>query len=150
MGPPGLVLHWSCSEKLHESWSFLRSNIKLHAWEAPSYYLFVASAAEDAFITFVGKSLVVKVIYAEVLIVSRVKVRSKTLWQEKLGRIIPWSKIYLHSYKDFSTNQEHDVFLECCTMCLRQVSISAPGLVSISVWTALSVWVSWRLQSICF
>ena len=36
---------------------------------------------------FIGKSLAVKVIYAELLIVSRVKVRSKTLWQEKLGRI---------------------------------------------------------------
>ena len=51
-----------------------------------------------------------KVIYAELLIVSRVKVRSKTLWQEKLGRTIPWSKIYLHSYKGFSTNQESDDF----------------------------------------
>ena len=30
-------------------------------------------------------------------------------------------------------------FLECCTVCLRQVSISALRLVSISVWTALSV-----------
>ena len=55
-------------------------------------------------ITFVVKSLAVKVIYAELLIVSRVKARSKTLWLEKLGRIIPWSKIYLHSYKGFSTN----------------------------------------------
>ena len=45
------------------------------------------------FVAFVGKSLGVKVIYAELLIVSRVKVRSKTLWQEKLGRTIPWSKI---------------------------------------------------------
>ena len=41
------------------------------------------------FITFVGKSLEVKVIYAKLLIVSRVKIRSKTLWQAKLGRIIP-------------------------------------------------------------
>ena len=41
---------------------------------------------KDVLITFVGKSLVVKVIYAELLIVSRVKVRSKTLWQEKLGK----------------------------------------------------------------
>ena len=106
------------------------------------YYQSVASAAKDikdVFIAFMGKSLVVKVIYAELLIVSRVKVRPKILWQEKLGRTIPWSKIYLHSYTDFFTNQEHDVFLECCTMCLRQVSISAPGLISISVWTALSV-----------
>ena len=62
------------------------------------------------FITFVGKSLAVKVIYAELLIVSRGKVRSKTLWQEKLGRTITWSKIYLYSYKGFSTKQEHDVF----------------------------------------
>ena len=68
--------------KLHESWGFLRSNIKPHAWEAPSYYQSVASAAKDikdVSITFVGKSLAVKVIYAELLIVSRVKVRSKTL-----------------------------------------------------------------------
>ena len=74
----------------------------------------VASAAKDikdVFITFAGKSLANKVIYAEFLIVSRIKVRSKTLWLEKLGRIIPWSKIYLHSCKGFSTNQEHDVFL---------------------------------------
>ena len=134
--------------KLHESWGFLRSNIKPHAWEALSYYQSVASAAKDikdVFITFVGKFLAVKVIYAELLIVSIVKVRSKILWQEKLGRTIPWSKIYLHSCKGFSTNQEHDVFLECCSTCLRQVSISAPGLVSISVWTVLSVRVSWRL-----
>ena len=47
------------------------------------------------FVTFVGKSLVVKVIYAELLIVSRVRIRSKTLWQDKLGRNIPWSKVYL-------------------------------------------------------
>ena len=139
--------------KLHESWGFLRSNIKPHAWEAPLYYRSVASAAKDikdVFITFVGKSLAMKVIYAELLIVSRVRVRSKTLWQEKFGRTIPWSKIYLHSYKGFSMNQEHNVFLECCTTCLRQVSISAPGLVSISVWTVLSVRVSWRLYSTCF
>ena len=89
---------------LHESWDFLRSNMKPHAWEAPSYYQSVASAAKDIkdmFVAFVGKSLVVKVIYAEFLIVSGVKVRSKTLWQEKLGRTIPWSNIYLHSYKGF-------------------------------------------------
>ena len=61
---------------------------------------------------FVGKSLAVKVIYAELLIVSRVKVRSKTLWQEKLGRTIPWSKIYLHSYRWF--------FYESGTRCLFQ------------------------------
>ena len=79
--------------KLHESWGFLRSNIKPHAWEAPSYYQSVASAAKnikDVFMTFMGKSLAVKVIYAELSVVSRVKVRSKTLWLEKLGRIIPW------------------------------------------------------------
>ena len=44
---------------------------------------------------FVGKSLAVTVIYAEFLIVSRVKVSSKTPWKEKLGRTIPCSKIYL-------------------------------------------------------
>ena len=62
------------------------------------------------FVTFVGKSLAVKLIYAELLIVSRVKIRSKTLWQDKLGRTIPWSKVYLHSYRGFSTNQEHVFF----------------------------------------
>ena len=78
--------------KLHVLWDFLRNNMKPHAWEAPSYYQSVASAAKDikdVFITFVGKSLGVEVINAELLIVSRVKVRSKILWQEKLGRIIP-------------------------------------------------------------
>ena len=108
--------------KLHESWGFLRSNIKPHAWEAPSYYQSVPSAAKnikDVFMTFMGKSLAVKVIYAEVLIVSRVKVRSKTLWQEKLGRSIPWSKIYLHSYKGFSMNQKHDVFFRVLHYVLK-------------------------------
>ena len=62
------------------------------------------------FVTFMGKCLAVKVIYADLLIVNRVRIRSKTLWQGKLGRTIPWSKIYLHSYKGFSTNQEHSVF----------------------------------------
>ena len=100
--------------KLHESWGFLRSNIKPHVWEAPSYYQSVASAAKDikdVFITFIGKSLVVKVIYAELLIVSRVKVRSKTIWQEKRGRTIPWSEIFLHMYKGFFMNQEHNVLI---------------------------------------
>ena len=90
--------------KLHQPWGLLRSNIKPQAWEAPSYYQSVASAAKDikdVFIRFVGKSLAVKVIYAELLIVSRLKVRSKTLWQKKLGRTIPWSNIDLHSYKSF-------------------------------------------------
>ena len=110
--------------KLHEWWGFLRSNIKLHPLEAPSYYEFVASAAKDindVFITFMEKSLVVKVIYAELLIVSRVKIRSKTLWQEKLCRTIPWSKIYLHSYKGFSTNQEHHVFFKVLHYVLKTV-----------------------------
>ena len=101
--------------RLHESWGFLKSHTKSHAWSAPSYYQSVVSAARDikeVFITFVGKSLAVKVIYAELLIVSRVRVRSRTLWQDKLGRTIPWSKIYLHSYRGFSTNQEHDVFFK--------------------------------------
>ena len=62
------------------------------------------------FNTFVGKSLAVKVIYAELLIVSRVRVRSSAIWQDKLVRAIPWSKVYLHSCRGFSTNQEHDVF----------------------------------------
>ena len=108
--------------KLHESWGFLKSNIKQHTWEAPLYYQSVASAAKDikdVFITFVGKSSAVKVIYAELLIVSRVRVRSKILWQEKHGRTIPSSKIYLHSYKGFSTNQEHDVFFRVSHYVLK-------------------------------
>ena len=64
------------------------------------------------FNTFVGKSLAMKVIYTELLIVSRVKVRSKILWQEKLGGTVPWSKIYLLCYKGFSTNPEHNVFFK--------------------------------------
>ena len=121
--------------KLHESWGFFRSNIKPHVWEALSYYQSVASAAKDimdVFITFVGNSLVVKVIYAELLIVSRVKVRSKTLWQEKLGRIISWSKIYLHLYKGFSTNQEHDVFFRLLHYVLKTGEYS-------SSWTRLHI-----------
>ena len=83
---------------VHLAWYFDDQTLgKVHelcgfCWEAPSYYQSVASAAKDikdVLITFVGKSLEVKVIYAELLIVSRVKVRSKILWQEKLGRIIP-------------------------------------------------------------
>ena len=122
-------------EKLRESWGFLRSNIKLHPWEAPLYYQFVHSAAKDindVFITFVRKSLAVKVIYAELFIVCRVKVRSKTLWQEKLGRTIPWSKLYLHSYKGFSTNQEHHVFFRVLHYVLKTVEY-------FSSWTRLHI-----------
>ena len=39
------------------------------------------------FITLVGKSLVAKVIYAGLLIVSRVKVRAKILWQEEYSLV---------------------------------------------------------------
>ena len=77
---------------------------------------------------FAGKSLEVKVIYAELLIVGRVKVRSKTLWQEKLGRTIPWSKIYLHSCKGFSTNPE--------TRCLFRVLKAGEYF---SSWTRLHI-----------
>ena len=96
-------------------------------------------------IMFAGKSLAMKVIYAELLIVSGIRVRSRTLWQDKLGRTISLPKIYLHSYRGFSTNQGHNVFLRCFTTCLRRVSISVPGIISILVWTALSARVSWRL-----
>ena len=95
--------------KLHQSWGFLKSHTKPHAWSAPSYYQSVVSAAKDiknVFITFVGKTLAVRVIYAELLIVSRIRVRSRILWQDKLGRTIPWSKVYVHSYGGFSMNQE--------------------------------------------
>ena len=101
--------------RLHDSWGFLKSHTKPHAWFAPSYYQSVVSAAKDikdVFIMFVGKTLAVRVIYAELLIVSRVRVRSRVLWQDKLGRTIPWMKVYVHSYRGFSTNQEHDVFFK--------------------------------------
>ena len=78
--------------KLHESWGFLKSHSKLRAHSAPSYYQSVVSAAKDikdVFVTFVGQSLAVKVIYAELLTVSRVRVRSRTPWQDMLGRTIP-------------------------------------------------------------
>ena len=108
--------------KLHTSWGFLKSIAKPHAWSPPSYYQSVASVAKDikdVFITFVVKSLAVKVIYAELLIVSRVRVRSRALWQDKLGRTIHWSKVYLHSYGFFSTNQEHDVFFKVLHYVLK-------------------------------
>ena len=134
--------------RIHEQWGFLKSHTKPHAWSAPSYYLTVVSAVKDikdVFVTFVGKSLAVKVIYAELVVVSRVRIRSKALWQDKLGRPIPWSKVYVHSYSGFSMNQEHNVFLEWCTMCLRQESISVPGIVFRFVWIAPSALVSCRL-----
>ena len=65
MGPPCWVLYCRALRKLPKPWDFLRSNIKLHAWEAPLYYQSVASAAKDikdVFVVFVGKSLAVKVI----------------------------------------------------------------------------------------
>ena len=68
---------------------------------------------------FVGKSLAVKVIYAELVIVSRTRIRSKALWQDKLGRDIPWLKIYAYSYRGFSRNQEHDVFFEVVHYVLK-------------------------------
>ena len=108
--------------RLHDQWGFLKSHTKPHAWSAPLYYLTVASAVKDikdVFVTFVGKSLAVKVIYAELLIVSKVRIRSKTLWQDKLGRTIPWSKVYLHSYRGLSTNQEHDVFFKVVHYVLK-------------------------------
>ena len=107
---------------IYELWGFLRSHTKPHALSAPSYYLTVVSAVKDikdVFVTFVGKSLVVKVIYAEIVTVSRVRIRSKALWQDKRGRKIPWSKIYVHSYKGFSTNQEHDVFFRVVHRVLK-------------------------------
>ena len=61
--------------KIHESWGFLKSNTRPHAWDAPSYYQSVVSAAKDikdVFVMFMGKSSAVKVIYAELLVVSRV------------------------------------------------------------------------------
>ena len=89
MGPPGLVLYWLCSRKISRVVGFFRSNIKPHAWEAPLFYPSVASTVKDikdVFIMFVGTSLPMEVIYTECLIFSRVRVRSKTRWQEKLGR----------------------------------------------------------------
>ena len=92
---------------LHDRWGFLKCHTKTYAWVAPSYYQSVASVVKDiknVFVAFVGKVLAVKVIYAELLVVSRVRIWSKTLWQDKLIRNIPWSRIYLHSYRGFSTN----------------------------------------------
>ena len=63
--------------RLHDLWGFLKSHTKPHAWSAPSYYLTVVSAVKDikdVFVAFVGKSLAVKVIYAKVLVVSRVRI----------------------------------------------------------------------------
>ena len=94
--------------KLYKSWGFLNSHTKPHAWSAPLYYQSFVSAAKDIknmFITFVGKSLGVKVIYVELLIVSGIRVKSRVLWQDKLDRTIPWSKVYPHSYRGFSINQ---------------------------------------------
>ena len=108
--------------RLHDQWGFLKSHTKPHAWSAPSYYLTVASAVKDisdVFVTFVGKSLAVKVIYSELLIISRVRIHSKILWQDKLGRTIPWSKVYLHLYRGFSTNQEQDVFFKVVHYVLK-------------------------------
>ena len=108
--------------RFHDQWGFLKSHTLPHAWSAPLYYQTLASVAKhikDVFVTFVGKSLVVKVIYAKLLIVSRVRIRSKTLWQDKLGRNIPWSKVYLHSYRGFSTYQEHDVFFKVVHYVLK-------------------------------
>ena len=71
--------------KLHDSWGFLKSHTISHAWSAPLYYQSVVSAAKDikdVFVTFVGKTLVVRVIYAELLVVSRVRVRSRILLQD--------------------------------------------------------------------
>ena len=108
--------------RLHDSWGFLKSHNKPHAWFAPSYYQSVVSAAKDikdVFITFMGKTFAVRVIYAELLIVSRVRVKSRILWQDKLGRTIPWSRVYAHSYRGFSTNQEHDVFFKVVHQVLK-------------------------------
>ena len=108
--------------RLHDQWGLLKSHTKPHTWSAPSSYQTVASALKDikdVFVTFVGKSLVVKVIYAKLLIVSRVRIRSKALWQDKLGRTIPWSKVYLHSYRGFSMNQEHDVLFRVVYYVLK-------------------------------
>ena len=110
--------------RLHEPWGFLKCHTKPHALFAPSYYQSVVSAVKDikdVFATFVGKSLVVKVIYAELLVVSRVRIRSKALWQDKLGRTIPWSKVYVHLYRGFSMNQEHDVFFKVVHYVLKTV-----------------------------
>ena len=109
-------------DKLHDSWGFLKSHTIPHAWSAPSYYQSVVSAAKDikdVFIAFVGKTLAVRVIYAELLVVSSTRVRCRVLWQDKLGRTIPWSKVYAHSYRGSSTNQEHDVLFKGVSPCAQ-------------------------------
>ena len=108
--------------KLHDRWGFLKSHTKPHAWLAPSYYqtiVLVAKDIKDVFVTFVGKCLAVKVSYTELLVVSRVRIRSKALWQDKLGRTIPWPKVYLDLYRGFSTNQEHNVFFRVVHYVLK-------------------------------
>ena len=71
------------------------------------------------FITFEGKSSAAKVIYAELLTVSRVRVRFRTLWQDKLGKAIAWSKVYVHSYRAFPGNQKHDVVFKMVHYVLK-------------------------------
>ena len=108
--------------RIHELWGFLKSHTEPHAWSAPLYYLTVVSVVKDikdVFLTFVGKAFKVKVIYAELVIGSRVRIPSKALWQDKLGRTIPWSKIYVHLYRGFSTNQEHNVFFRVVHRVLK-------------------------------
>ena len=64
MGPPGLVLRWSCSGKASRVLGIFKSNTIPHAWDAPSYYqsaVLAAKVIKDVFVMFVGKSLAVKV-----------------------------------------------------------------------------------------
>ena len=133
--------------KLHEPWGFLKCHTKPHAWSAPSYYQSVASAAKDikeVFIAFVGKSLAVKVIYAELLSVELGFV------PELSGKISlagppPGLKFIFTHTEVFLRIKNTMSFLRCFIMCLRRVSISVPGIIFILVWIALSAQVSWRL-----
>ena len=62
--------------KRHESWGFLKNNNRPHAWDAPLYYQSVVSAAKgikDVFVMSVGKSLAMKVIYADLYEFTRLK-----------------------------------------------------------------------------
>ena len=56
------------------------------------------------------EALAVKMICAELLNVSRVKTKSNTFWQEKLGRTFVGQKFTFIRTRAFLTNQEHDVF----------------------------------------
>ena len=134
--------------KLHDRWGFLKSHTKPHAWLAPSYYQTVASVTKDikdVFVTFVGKSLAVKVSYAELLVVSRGEFVPRLSGRISSVGPLLGRKFTLTCTEVFLPTKNTMSFLEWYTMCSKRVSISVPGIISTSVWTAPSALVSWRL-----